>query len=108
MDMEKFRELLSLLITKGLPLRGEGACYQACIRSVIIHGGETWAVREEGLTRLERHDVTMIRWMWNVSLKDRVPSDEFHEHILVLFPSENVNKSIDYGGSGLLLGCMDA
>ncbi len=104
---KKFKELLPLSITKGFSLRSKGPFYQACIQSVVIYGGETWAVREEGFTKLERNDVTMIRWMWNVSLKDRVPSDEFHEHVLV-FPSENVNKSIDYGGSGLLLRCMDA
>ncbi len=44
------------------------AFYQACIQSVNIHGGETWAVRQEDLSRMERNDL-MIRWMCNVSLK---------------------------------------
>ena len=73
---KKFRELLPLLTTKGFSLRSKGAFYQACIRSVIVYGGETWAVREEDLSRLERNDMMMIRWMCNVSLKDRVPSGE--------------------------------
>ena len=101
---KKFRELLPLLTTKGFSLRSKGAFYQACIRSVIIYGGETWAVREEDLSRLERNDMMMIRWMCNVSLKDRIPSGELRARLGLL--SEIVYKSTDYSSLGMLKGWM--
>ena len=51
---KKFTELQLLLKTTGFSLRSKGAFYQACRQSVIIQGGVTWAVREEGfLTHFE-------------------------------------------------------
>lgn len=73
---KKFRELLPLLTTKGFSLQSKGSFYQACVRSIFIYAGETWPVREEDLARLERNDMMMIRWMCNVTLKDRISSDE--------------------------------
>ena len=47
--------------------------YQACVRSVMLYGNGTWAVKEADL--LWR----MIRWMCNVTFKDRKPSLELRE-----------------------------
>ena len=43
----------------------------ACVRSVILYGSETWAVKEEDIRRLKRTEKAMIRWMCGVSLNDR-------------------------------------
>ena len=47
----KFRELLSLLTSRVLSLQVRGRLYEACVRSVILYGSETWAVTEEDLDR---------------------------------------------------------
>ena len=78
---KKFRELLPVLTSKGFSLLSKGSFYQACIRSVIIYAGETWAVREEDLSKLERNDMMMIRWMCNVTLKERISSDELRARL---------------------------
>ena len=78
---KKFRELLPVLTSKGFSLLSKGSFYQACIRSVIIFAGETWAVREEDLSKLERNDMMMIRWMCNVTLKERISSDELRTRL---------------------------
>ena len=72
----KFRELLPLLTSRSLPLLTKGRVYQACVRSVMMYGSETWPVRVEDICCMERNDMRMIRWMCNVSLKDRLRSDE--------------------------------
>ena len=72
----KFRELLPLLTSTALPLTTKGRVYQACVRSVMMYGSETWPVRAEDMCCMERNDMRMIRWMCNVSLKDRLRSDE--------------------------------
>ena len=72
----KFRELLPLLTSRALPLSTKGRVYQACVHSVMMYGSETWPVRAEDMCCMERNDMRMIQWMCNVSLKDRLRSDE--------------------------------
>lgn len=73
---KKFRDLLPVLTCRGFSLRSKGRVYQACVRSVMLYGSETWALKESDLQRLERNDMRMIRWMCNVTLKDRKSSLE--------------------------------
>ena len=65
---KKFRELLPMLTSKGLSLKLIGKLYDSCVRSVMLYGGETWAIKEDDIRRLEITDLCMIRWMCNVSL----------------------------------------
>ena len=37
----KFRDLVTLLATRGLPLGEKGRLYSACARSVMLYGTET-------------------------------------------------------------------
>lgn len=37
----RFRDLASLLVSRGLPLVGKGRLYDTCLRSVMLHGSET-------------------------------------------------------------------
>ena len=57
----KFRELLPLLASRGLPLISKEKVFQACVHSVILYGSETWPVKEEDIKSLERNDARMIR-----------------------------------------------
>ena len=67
-DWKKFRELLPLLFS----LFTKGKLFQVCVRSVVLYGSDTWAVKE---VNLERNDM-MARWMCHVTLKDIMSSDE--------------------------------
>ena len=77
----KFRELLPLLTSRSIPFSTKGRLYQACVRLAMLHGSETWPVRAEELQCMERNDMRMIRWMCNVSLKDRVSSEELRRRL---------------------------
>ena len=68
---QKFRDLLPVLTSKRFSQRRKGDFYGACVRSVLLYGCETWAVKEEDILRLERTDHAMIRWICGVSLKDK-------------------------------------
>ena len=57
----------------------EGCTRQSCARSVMLYGSETWAVKEADLLRLKHNDMRIIRWMCNITLKDRNPSSELSE-----------------------------
>jgi len=47
----------------------------------MLHGSETWPVRKENEVALQRAEMRMIRWMYGVKLKDRLPSKELRERL---------------------------
>jgi len=47
----------------------------------MLHGSETWPVRNENEVTLQRTEMRMVRWMCNVNVKDRVPSKELRERL---------------------------
>ena len=71
----KFRQLLPLLTNRHLPLQTRGKVYSSCVRSVMLHEAETWAMKVDTLNCLRRNDCAMIRWICNVRAKDEVSSD---------------------------------
>jgi len=44
------------------------------VRSSMLHGSETWPVRQENEVALKRAEMRMVRWMCGVKLQDRDPS----------------------------------
>jgi len=45
----------------------------------MLHGSETRPVRKENVVALQQAEMTMVRWMCGVKLKDRLPSKELRE-----------------------------
>ena len=58
-----------------------GRLYRSCVRSSMLHGSETWPDRKENEVALQRAEMTMVRWMCSVKVKDRVPSKELRERL---------------------------
>ena len=73
---KKFRELLPLLTMRAVSLKGRGELYATCVCSVMLHGSETWPVKVKDSQRLHRNEMSMIRWMCGVTMKDRLSSEE--------------------------------
>ena len=71
----KFRQLLPLFTNRHLPLLTRGKVYSSCVRSVMLHAAETWAMKVDTLNLLQHNDRAMIRWICNVRAKDEVSSD---------------------------------
>ena len=71
-------QLLPLLINCHLPLLTRGKVYSSCVRSVMLHAAETWAMKVDTLNHLRCNDRAMIRWICNVRAKDEVSSDSLH------------------------------
>ena len=77
----KFRQLVPLLTSKDVSLIMRGRLYSSCVRSSMLHGSETWPVRKENVVALQRAEMRMVRWMYGVKLKDRLPSKELRERL---------------------------
>ena len=78
---KKFRELLPLLTTKAISFKVKGELYAACVRSVILYGSETWPIKVEKSQRLHRNEISMIRWMCGVTMRDRYPYEELQARV---------------------------
>ena len=64
---KKFMELAGNLASKDISLKLKGKVYLACVRSAMVYGCETWGMTVEQMTRFERKEMRMIRWMCGVS-----------------------------------------
>ena len=53
----------------------------AWIISCLLYRSETWAMRAELESKLERTKMRMIRWMRGVCLKERQPGTELWRHL---------------------------
>ena len=47
----------------------------------MLHGSETWPVRKENEVALQCTEMSMVRWMCNIKVEDRVPSKELRERL---------------------------
>ena len=72
----KWKETASLLVNRGIPLHYHGKVYEACIRSVMLYGGETWALTARLEAILLSCDRRMLRYKAGVTWRDRVRSAE--------------------------------
>ena len=79
----KFRQLLPLLTNRNVPLVTRGRVYSTCVRNVMLHAAETWAMTAVTLSRLRRNDRAMIRWICNVKAKDQVSSDSLLSKLVI-------------------------
>ena len=85
----KFRQLLPLLVSKSISWHRKGQLFSACVRRVMLHASECWAPTKKDLDKINRTDRSMIRWICNVRLTDRVHTDVLLER-LKLQPIETI------------------
>ena len=76
---KKFWELLPILTRHDRSLKAKGIPYTACVGSVMTYGSEAWTLKEEDIWRISRTDMQMIRWMCQVTLRDRKSSEELRD-----------------------------
>ena len=71
----KFKRLLSILTSKHVSLRTRGKVFNACVRSPLLHGSETWAPTAPDLHGLHRNDRSMVSWIYGIRDDDEVFGD---------------------------------
>ena len=69
---KKFKDLLSVLSSHHLAFKTRGCVYSSCVRSTMLHAGETWPLTKPNLQRLQQNDRAMIRQICNVRPQDIV------------------------------------
>ena len=64
-----------ILYERRFALKTKGEVYRICVRSAILHGNETWCLREREV-KLLRTERAMIRAMCGVKLIDQKNTKE--------------------------------
>ena len=88
----KFRELSPFLTSKAPSHKLKGMVYTACVRTTMIYGSETWAMRSDHEQQLERAEMRMVRWMMRVSLRDKIPSEELRRKLGIVKITDIVRR----------------
>ena len=73
---KKFKELSGVLCGKKWSLKLKGMVYRACVKTVMVYGGETWVMRKAEEDVLRRAERAMVRMMSAVKLRDRKKCSE--------------------------------
>ena len=58
-----------------MSLKSRGKVFNACVRSALLHGSETWEPTAPDLKRLRRNDRSMVHWICGVRDDDEVSTD---------------------------------
>ena len=90
---KKFRELQPILTAKYVPCEVKGRLYAACIRSVMVYGAETWAMKKGITDLIQRAEMRMVRWMCGVSLLDHIRSDVLRKRLNILDIGEVLRRA---------------
>ena len=71
---QKWREISSLLVNSGIPVKSRANVYEACIRPVMLYGSETWPLTERMKNIVRGTDRRMLRYVAGVRWQDWIPS----------------------------------
>lgn len=61
---------------KSIPLKNRGRVFEACIRSVLLHSSEMWALTKKLEDVVVGCDQRMLRYMAGIIWRDEVSSEE--------------------------------
>ena len=51
-----------------MSLKSKGIIYTTCIRPAMLYGSETWPTKIEDISKMQRSEMRMLRWVTGVSL----------------------------------------
>ena len=77
----KFRECGELLRGRRFSLRMKAMVHRSCARLAMLHGSETWCLRESEMAISRRTERTMVRSMCGVKLVDKKNTQELMETV---------------------------
>ncbi len=75
----RWREVASLLVNRSMGLKNRGNVWEACVRSALLYGAETWALKDRLMDLLRSCDHRILRYMAGVRWQDRRSSKEVAE-----------------------------
>ena len=59
-----------LFVNRSLPLANRGRVYSKCVKNVMLHAVETWAMTAATQNSLWHNELAQISWICNVKVRD--------------------------------------
>ena len=59
-----------LLTNRSLPLADRDRAYSTCVKNVMLHAVETWAMTAATKNNLWRNELAQIHWICKVKVRD--------------------------------------
>ena len=66
----RWRKVSSLVVNRSIDLKTRGRVVEACVRSALLYGTETWALTDRLMDVLQRCDCKMLKYMAGVKWQD--------------------------------------
>ena len=66
----------------------KGSVYKSCVRSAMLHGGETWCIGQIEVGNIQRTERAMARCMFGVKLADKMST----KHLMQML---DLNETMD-------------
>jgi len=67
----KFCKYLPILTGKEFSLKLKGMVYATCLKSCLMHGSESWPMKVEHELKMNRTEMSMMRWMCGVKVNEK-------------------------------------
>ena len=67
-----FHDHLPLLTNRGISFVHKGNLFATCVRSVLVHAGETWPPSKDDLSHIKRSYHAMTCWIYGVRLDQQM------------------------------------
>ena len=88
---KKFREIEPLLTARGISFRLRGRLYEACVRTAMVYGSETWEMKKDLEEMMERTEKSMLRRMFGLEVD--VPVEEMRERLGIVGVKEAMRRN---------------
>ena len=75
------RSLKHMWASKTISLKVKGRVYEACVRSVLLYGSETWTLTKAMLNAISVFDSQCLRWISHIRWQDFVSNVEVQERV---------------------------
>ena len=72
----RWQKISSFVMNHSIDLKTRGRVYEACVRSALLFGTETWTLTDRLMDILQRGDCKMLKYMAGVKWQDGKPSIE--------------------------------
>ena len=96
----KWKEVKPIITDKRIPMRLKAKVYTTVVRPVLIYGSECWGLKKKDQRKLLTTEMSMLRKMLGVTLRDKIRNEEVRRRTTVMTSVVTVveqNKLCWYG-----------
>ena len=83
-----FQEFVTIFNDPAIQSKCKGNVFNKSVRQVLLYGSNTWPVVTKDAQQLVTADSGMVRWIFGVSLEDRINDNQFYQWHATLEPTE--------------------